>query len=122
MYKHADKSMFKNGIPICKVDEYVYLCKPNNRIIMKLRKGFALREIGTDHVVVPEGIEVIDFNKLISLNGSAKYLWEALQDKDFTVDEVAALLTAKYEVADEIAKADAAKLVAKWQEIGLIEA
>ena len=89
---------------------------------MKLRKGFALREIGTDHVVVPEGIEVIDFNKLISLNGSAKYLWEALQDKDFTVDEVAALLTAKYEVAEEIAKADAAKLVAKWQEIGLIEA
>lgn len=89
---------------------------------MKLRKGFALREIGTDHVVVPEGIEVIDFNKLISLNGSAKYLWESLQGKDFTVDEVAGLLTAKYEVAEETAKADAAKLIAKWQEIGLIEA
>ncbi len=89
---------------------------------MKLRKGFSLREIGTDHVVVPEGIEVIDFNKLISLNGSAKYLWESLQDKDFTVDEVAALLTDKYEVAVETAKADAAKLIAKWQEIGLIEA
>ena len=89
---------------------------------MKRRKGFALREIGTDHVVVPEGIEVIDFNKLISLNGSAKYLWEALQDKDFTVEDVASLLTAKYEVAEEVAKADAAKLVAKWQEIGLIEA
>lgn len=89
---------------------------------MKLRKGFALREIGTDHVVVPEGIEVIDFNKLISLNGSAKYLWESLQDKDFTVDEVVGLLTDKYEVAVETAKADAAKLIAKWQEIGLIEA
>ena len=89
---------------------------------MKLRKGFALREIGTDLVVVPEGIEVIDFNKLISLNGSAKYLWKALQGKDFTVDEVAALLTAKYEVAEDTAKADAAKLIAKWQEIGLIEA
>lgn len=89
---------------------------------MKLRKGFVLREIGTDHVVVPEGIEVIDFNKLISLNGSAKYLWESLQDKDFTVDEVATLLTDKYEVVAETAKADAAKLIAKWQEIGLIEA
>ena len=89
---------------------------------MKLRKGFSLREIGTDHVVGTEGIEVIDFNKLISLNGSAKYLWESLQDKDFTVDEVAALLTDKYEVAVETAKADAAKLIAKWQEIGLIEA
>ena len=122
MQKHADKSILKYGIPFCKVVEYLYLCKPNNRIIMKLRKGFALREIGTDHVVVPEGLEVIDFNKLISLNASAKYLWEALQDIDFTVDEVTALLTAKYEVAEEIAKVDAAKLIAKWQEIGLIEA
>lgn len=89
---------------------------------MKLRKGFALREIIGEYVVVPEGIEVIDFNKLISLNGSAKYLWESLQDKDFTIDEVSALLTAKYEVAAETAKADAVKLIAKWQEIGLIEA
>lgn len=88
---------------------------------MKLRKGFALREIGTDHVVVPEGIEVIDFNKLISLNGSAKYLWEALQGKDFTVQDVAKLLTDKYEVAEETAKADAAALIAKWTAIGLTE-
>ena len=89
---------------------------------MKLRKGFALREIIGEYVVVPEGIEVIDFNKLISLNGSAKYLWESLQDKNFTLDEVADLLTDKYEVAAETAQADAAKLIAKWQEIGLIEA
>jgi len=89
---------------------------------MKLKKGFALREIGTDHVVVPEGINVIDFNKLISLNGSAKYLWEALQGCDFTIEDVAKLLTDKYEVAAETAKADATKLICKWQEIGLIEA
>lgn len=89
---------------------------------MKLRKGFALRQIGTDHVVVPEGIEVIDFNKLISLNGSAKYLWEALQDKEFTVQDVAKLLTDKYEVEEATALADAEKLIKKWQEIGLIEA
>ena len=89
---------------------------------MKLRKGFSLREIGSDHVIVPEGIEVIDFNKLISLNGSAKYLWEALQERDFTTEDAAKLLIERYEVAEEIAKADAAKLIAKWQEIGLIEA
>lgn len=87
---------------------------------MKLRKGFTLREIGTDHVVVPEGIEVIDFNKLISLNGSAKYLWESLQGRDFTAADVAKLLTDKYEVTEEKALADAEALLAKWAEIGLI--
>ena len=89
---------------------------------MKLRKGFALREICGERIVVPEGIDVINFNKLISLNGSAKYLWEALQGKDFTVQDAAKLLTDKYEVAEATAAADAAKLIAKWQDIGLIEA
>ena len=89
---------------------------------MKLRKGFALREICGERIVVPEGIDVINFNKLISLNGSAKYLWEALQGKDFTVQDVAKLLTDKYEVEEATALADAEKLIKKWQEIGLIEA
>ena len=89
---------------------------------MKLRKGFALREICGERIVVPEGIDVINFNKLISLNGSAKYLWEALQGKDFTVQDVAKLLTDKYEVEEATALSDAEKLINKWQEIGLIEA
>ena len=89
---------------------------------MKLRKGFALREICGERIVVPEGIDVINFNKLISLNGSAKYLWETLQDKEFTVQDAAKLLTDKYEVEEATALSDAEKLIKKWQEIGLIEA
>lgn len=89
---------------------------------MKLRKGFALREICGERIVVPEGIDVINFNKLISLNGSAKYLWETLQDKEFTVQDAAKLLTDKYEVEEATALSDAEKLINKWQEIGLIEA
>ncbi|MBR3717742.1 MAG: PqqD family protein [Bacteroidaceae bacterium] len=89
---------------------------------MKLRKGFALREICGERIVVPEGLDVINFNKLISLNGSAKYLWETLQDKEFTVQDVAKLLTDKYEVEEATALSDAEKLINKWQEIGLIEA
>ena len=89
---------------------------------MKLRKGFALREICGERIVVPEGIDVINFDKLISLNGSAKYLWETLQDKEFTVQDVAKLLTDKYEVEEATALSDAEKLINKWQEIGLVEA
>lgn len=89
---------------------------------MKLRKGFALREICGERIVVPEGINVINFNKLISLNGSAKYLWETLQGKEFTVQDAAKLLTDKYEVEEATALSDAEKLINKWQEIGLIEA
>lgn len=88
---------------------------------MRIKKGFTLRTIGTDYVVVPEGIEVIDFNKLVSLNKSAKYLWENLEGKNFYDEDMAKLLTEKYKVTQEKALADARQLVDRWQEIGLVE-
>ena len=88
---------------------------------MRIKKGFTLRNIGADQVVVPEGIEVIDFNKLVNLNKSAKYLWENLEDKDFSTEDMARLLTEKYNVSQEIALADASRLADRWIEIGLID-
>lgn len=89
-------------------------------IHMRIKEGFILREIGTDHVIVPEGLEVINFNKLASLNKSAKYLWEHLEEKDFCAEDMAKLLTEKYRVTQERALADAKALVDRWKEIGLI--
>ena len=36
---------------------------------MKQKKGFVLREVCGENVIVAEGIETVNFNKLISLNG-----------------------------------------------------
>lgn len=88
---------------------------------MKIKPGFTLREIGTDHVVVPEGIEVINFNKLVSLNKTAKYVWEQVEGKDFSVEDIVKLFTEKYNVSEEIALADAKLLADRWKDIGLIE-
>jgi hypothetical protein len=88
--------------------------KQKNELAMKIRKGFALRQIGGDNVIVPEGIEVIDFNKLISLNDSAMYLWKALQDREFSVEDAAKLLTDKYEVDAATAHSDADELLKQW--------
>ena len=79
-----------------------------------------MREIGNNHVLVPEGLELIDFNKLISLNGSAKYLWEQLQDVEFTAQRAAELLTTRYEVSESQALEDVEQLLGKWKETGLI--
>ena len=88
---------------------------------MKIKKGFTLRVIGTDQVLVPEGIEVINFNKLVSINSSAKYLWENLQNRDFSIDDMANLLTSKYNVAEDTALTDAKRLMGDWKRIGLLE-
>ena len=50
---------------------------------MRIKKGFVLREIVGQKVVTGEGLEQVDFNKLVTLNSSAAYLWEQVVDREF---------------------------------------
>ena len=68
-----------------------------------------------------EGIENIDFSRIISLNESAAYLWNNVMGQEFTVDTLTDLLLQEYEVDEATARADAETLVQKWQEAGIIE-
>ncbi|MBR1548903.1 MAG: PqqD family protein [Prevotella sp.] len=89
---------------------------------MKQKEGFVLRMVCGEHVIVGEGIGTIDFGKLISLNETAAWLWKkAAEMGDFTVDSLAEALCAEYEVDQAQARADVAKMVAQWQEIGIVE-
>lgn len=87
---------------------------------MRLLDGFVLRSICGEHIVTGEGLARVDFSKVISLNPSAAYLWEQIQDKDFTADDLVALLTARYDVDAERARADVDKLLVSWREAGLM--
>ena len=88
---------------------------------MKIKKGFELRDVCGEHIIVAYGKENIDFNKVISLNESANYLWKNIADKDFTADMLASLLCQEYEVDAEIAKRDAQALLDEWIKVGLVE-
>jgi len=89
---------------------------------MRLLEGFVLRSICGEHIVTGEGLARVDFSKVISLNPSAAYLWEQIQDKDFTAEDLVALLTARYDVDAERARADVDKLLVSWREVGLLAA
>lgn len=88
---------------------------------MKQKNGFVLRTICGTNVVVGEGLEQINFNKMVSLNETAAYLWKELEGKEFSVEDMSALLLSKYDVSPETASADASGLAAKWLEIGIAE-
>ena len=88
---------------------------------MKIKEGFRMRKLGRDHIVVPEGRGLVNFNKMISLNDTAAYLWEALSGKEFSVEDIKQLILDQYEVDERTAAADAAKLVRDWAEAGLVE-
>ena len=59
---------------------------------MRLRTGFVLREICGEKVLSAEGKDVIDFSKLVRLNDTSAYLWEALEGKDFDAEMLCGLL------------------------------
>ena len=88
---------------------------------MKIKEGFVLREMCGENIVTAEGIEHINFNKLISLNSSAAYLWENLIGKEFTVEDMAALLVEQYDIDMELALKDSEALCKAWMEAGVTE-
>ena len=88
---------------------------------MKTKKGFRLRTVCGENIIVAEGIENIDFSKIISMNESSAYLWSKVQDQSFTIEQLVALLREEYEVDEATATADVKALVTKWQEAGIIE-
>ena len=88
---------------------------------MRIKKGFELRDVCGEHIIVAYGIENIDFNKVLSLNESATYLWKNVVDKDFDVETMASLLQQEYEVDAETAKRDAQTLLDEWTKVGLTE-
>ena len=89
---------------------------------MRTKEGFNLRTICGENIIVAEGIQNIDFSRIISMNESSAYLWNHIQEKTFTTDELVKLLLDEYEVDEATAKADVDQLVQKWLEAGIIEA
>ena len=77
---------------------------------MRTKKGFKLREVCGEKILLAEGVENIDFSDIISMNASSAYLWEQVDGKDFTVEEMARLLTEQYEVEETVALEDAKEI------------
>lgn len=88
---------------------------------MRTKKGFKLREVCGEKILLAEGVENIDFSDIISMNASSAYLWEQVDGKDFTVEEMARLLTELYEVEETVALEDAKELANQWFKCGIIE-
>ena len=79
-----------------------------------------MRQLGTEAVIVAERREMIDFDRLVSLNSSAAYIWEATGDKEFDAESMAELLTRRYEVDKATARRDAAELLEVWRGAGIV--
>lgn len=88
---------------------------------MKIKEGFVLRQMCGENIVAGEGLQHINFNKLLSLNESAAYLWQELVGKEFTQEEMAELLIVRYGIDKQLAMTDSGKLMNAWVDAGVAE-
>ena len=88
---------------------------------MKIKEGFVLRPLGKEFIVLGEGVSQVDFNKMVTLNETAAYLWKEVEGKEFTEETIKNLLLEKYDVSEEIAAKDSEAIARKWIETGVAE-
>lgn len=72
---------------------------------MKIKKGFILRKVGEENIVVPIGSASKDFHGMVKLNESGAFLWEFFES-EHTQEEAVCALLAEYDVDEERAKKD----------------
>jgi hypothetical protein len=89
---------------------------------MKIKKGFVLRQVCGENVIVGEGLEAINFGKLLSLNETAAWLWQqAAEMGDFTIDSLVVKLLDEYDVTEDVARSDVSNIVNEWLKVEVVE-
>ena len=88
---------------------------------MKIKKGYRLRPLGKEYILVAEGLEALDANTMVSMNATAAFLWQAVEGKEFDPETLVQLLLDEYEVDRETAEKDVKALLQTWNKADIIE-
>ncbi len=93
---------------------------------MKAKQGFNIRNVCGQNIIVAEGKENLDFSNIISMNESSALLWNEIQGKEFTVNDLAEILMDNYQIDDntplprEQAQQAAQTVSEQWRQAGII--
>ena len=85
---------------------------------MKLKDGFILRSVAGETVVLPTG-NTTDFDVMITLNETGRFLWERLASGAEKEELVKALL-GEYDVTEERAAKSVGEFVARLKELDFL--
>ena len=87
---------------------------------MRIAKEFILRDVAGEHVLIPTGQTTQEFNGMITITDTAKFIWENLEKVD-SFEELLNAIMDEFDVDKETAAKDAIGLLAELLKIGFIE-
>lgn len=89
---------------------------------VKLKKGFIIREVADEQVLLPAGMESVDFSNMIVLNETAAVVVEQLlQGQYLSIDALVQVVTDSFDVEPEEARKDIEELLDSLEALHLLE-
>lgn len=86
---------------------------------MKIKDGFVAREVGGETIVIAVGERSRDFNAMITLNETGKFLWDRMTE-DTDTDTLVTALLSEYEVDEATARSAVERFTASLEKAGLL--
>jgi hypothetical protein len=87
---------------------------------MKIKKGFVLKQVAGNFIVVPTGSLVKNFNGVVNLNQTGAFLWSKCQD-EIDRDKLIEELIKEYEIDLETAKKGVDKFIETLKKEGFVD-
>ena len=88
---------------------------------MKIKTKNKHRKIAGETKNINQRISSRNMTKIISLNASARMLYETLAEKEFSVEDAAQVLISTYGISNELAQKDADNWINDLKNCGVIE-
>ena len=88
---------------------------------MKRNSNIVMRTVCDVPFLIAEGESSVEMNRLISLNETAAFLWEAMGEGEFSIEELVSRLTAEYNVSAEEAQQAVSSLIEDLKKEGAVE-
>lgn len=86
---------------------------------MRIKKGFVLREIAGQTMVIATGEASKSFHGMVTLNDTGRDIWLGLQD-GLSENEIVDKLTSDYDISREQAAIDVKNLISKMNDAGFL--
>ncbi len=88
---------------------------------MNIKKGFELRDVCGEKVIIASGLENLDFTKLISVNETGADIWNLLLEGATNEEDLIAKFLDLYEGDEEQMRREVSAFLKELAEIGVLE-
>ena len=87
---------------------------------MRIKENLVLRHIGSEYIIIVSDNNSVDLTEVYSLNETSAWIWNQLEGKNFTIEEVVELIQEHYDVDQVTATNDVLAIMEIFRTGGLI--